>query len=35
MADSEEKLCRLAREFVVVCERKMLGVNVGKRGEGG
>ena len=30
MADSEEKLCRLVSEFGRVCERKKLGVNVGK-----
>ena len=30
VADSEEKLCRLVSEFGRVCERRMLGVNVGK-----
>ena len=30
MADSEEKLCRLVSEFGRVCERRKLGVNVGK-----
>ena len=30
VADSEEKLCRLASEFGRVCERKKLRVNVGK-----
>ena len=30
MADSEEKLCRLASEFGRVCERRKLRVNVGK-----
>ena len=30
VADSEEKLCRLVREFGRVCERRKLRVNVGK-----
>ena len=30
VADSEEKLCRLAIEFGRVCERRKLRVNVGK-----
>ena len=30
VADSEEKLCRLVIEFGRVCERRKLGVNVGK-----
>ena len=30
VADSEEKLCRLLSEFGMVCERRKLGVNVGK-----
>ena len=30
VADSEEKLCRLVSEFGRVCERRKLGVNVGK-----
>ena len=30
VADSEEKLCRLANEFGRVCERRKLRVNVGK-----
>ena len=30
MADSEQKLCRLVTEFGRVCERRKLGVNVGK-----
>ena len=30
VADSEEKLCRLASEFGRVCERRKLRVNVGK-----
>ena len=30
MADSEDKLCRLASEFGRVCERRKLTVNVGK-----
>ena len=30
MADSEEKLCRLASEFGRVCERRKLSVNVCK-----
>ena len=30
MADSEEKLCRVVREFGRVCERRKLRVNVGK-----
>ena len=29
-ANSEEKLCRLVSEFDRVCERRKLGVNVGK-----
>ena len=31
VADSEEKLCRVESEFVTVCERRKLRVNVGKR----
>ena len=31
MADSEDKLCRLVREFGRVCERRKLRVNVSKR----
>ena len=30
VADSEEKLCRLVSEFGRVCNRRKLGVNVGK-----
>ena len=30
LADSEEKLCRLVSEFVRVCERRKLRVNVDK-----
>ena len=30
VADSEEKLCRLASEFDRVCERRKFRVNVGK-----
>ena len=30
MADSDEKLCRLASEFGRVCKRRKLRVNVGK-----
>ena len=30
MADSEEKLCRLASEFGRVCERRKLRMSVGK-----
>ena len=30
MADSQEKLCRLASEFGIVCKRRKLRVNVGK-----
>ena len=30
VADSEEKLCRLVSEFGRICERRKLGVNVGK-----
>ena len=30
VADSEEKLCRLVREFGRVCGRRKLSVNVGK-----
>ena len=30
VADSEEKLCRLMSEFLRVCERRRLRVNVGK-----
>ena len=30
MADSEEKLCRLASKFGRICERRKLSVNVGK-----
>ena len=30
VADSEEKLCRLASEFGRVCQRRKLRVNVGK-----
>ena len=30
MADSEDKLCRLVREFGRVCERRKLRVNVDK-----
>ena len=30
VADSEEKLCRLVREFGRVCERRKLRVKVGK-----
>ena len=30
VADSEEKLCRLVSEFGRVCERRKLGVDVGK-----
>ena len=33
VADSEDKLCRLASEFFRVCERRKLRVNVGKSKE--
>ena len=31
MADSEEKLCGLVSEFVTVCERRKLTINVSKK----